>query len=141
MSLRFCNHEAAVLMLCGLLPKVALNVSFRDIEKALIIMLHCQTMFRRGSTSSLNFSKRQGVRGTKIYNFYQLNKFAIQLDESTDVASCAQLLLFVRYCSEGEIVEDFFYCKSLEQRTTSEAIFDTVSNVFMESLGTSSQKH
>jgi hypothetical protein len=27
-------------------------------------------------------------------------------------------------------VEDFFYCKSLDQRTTSEAIFDTVNNVF-----------
>jgi hypothetical protein len=33
MSLRFCNHEAAVLRLCGLLPKFALNVSFRDIEE------------------------------------------------------------------------------------------------------------
>jgi hypothetical protein len=33
MSLRFCNHEAAVLRLCSLLPKFALNVSFRDIEE------------------------------------------------------------------------------------------------------------
>jgi hypothetical protein len=33
MSLRFCNHEAAVLRLCGLLPKFAPNVSFRDIEE------------------------------------------------------------------------------------------------------------
>jgi hypothetical protein len=32
-SLRFCNHEAAVLRLCGLLPKFAPNVSFRDIEE------------------------------------------------------------------------------------------------------------
>jgi hypothetical protein len=32
MSLRICNHEAAVLRLCGLLPKFAPNVSFCDIE-------------------------------------------------------------------------------------------------------------
>jgi hypothetical protein len=58
--------------------------------------------------------KRQGVRGTKTCNknFDQHNKFAIQRDESTDVASCAQLLLFVRHCSEGEIVEDQTFCPS-----------------------------
>jgi hypothetical protein len=33
LSLRFCNHEAAVLRLCGLLPKIVLNMSFRDIEE------------------------------------------------------------------------------------------------------------
>jgi hypothetical protein len=33
MSLRFCNREAAVLRLCGLLPKFAPNVSFRDTEE------------------------------------------------------------------------------------------------------------
>ena len=31
-----------------------------------------------------------------------LNKFAIQLDESTDVASCAQLLVFARYIKDGD---------------------------------------
>jgi hypothetical protein len=49
MSLRFCNREAAVLRLCGLLPKFAL-------KKALIIMPHCYAMLRRGNTSSSNFS-------------------------------------------------------------------------------------
>jgi hypothetical protein len=60
---------------------------------------------------------------------------------TSPLASCAQLLFFVRYCSEGEIVEDFFHCKSLEQRTNSEAIFDTISNVFMASLGTIAAKN
>lgn len=32
-SSRFCNHEAAVLRLCGLLPKFAPSVSFSDIEE------------------------------------------------------------------------------------------------------------
>lgn len=35
-TLRFCNHEAAVLRLCGLLPKFAPNVSFRDIEEGVV---------------------------------------------------------------------------------------------------------
>ena len=32
-SSRFCNHEAAVLRLCGLLPKFAPSVAFSDIEE------------------------------------------------------------------------------------------------------------
>jgi hypothetical protein len=59
MSLRFCNCEAAVLRLCGLLSKFAPNVSFRDIEEGVdhyATLLYLYTMFRRGSTSSLNFN-------------------------------------------------------------------------------------
>jgi hypothetical protein len=49
-SPRFCNHEAAVLRLCGMLPKFTLNVSFRDTSKALRSLCcaanFCYTMFR-----------------------------------------------------------------------------------------------
>ena len=42
--------------------------------------------------------------------------FAIQLDESTDVALCSQLLVFVRdVCvTENCIEEDFIFCEYLE---------------------------
>ena len=42
--------------------------------------------------------------------------------ESTDVAGLAQLLVYMRYPWEGEIVEDFLFCKPLETRTTGEEI-------------------
>jgi hypothetical protein len=35
--------------------------------------------------------------------------FALQLDESTDVSSCSQLLVFVRYVKEGDIKEEFLF--------------------------------
>ena len=49
--------------------------------------------------------------------------YALQLDESTDVAGLAQLLVYVRYIHDGSIKEDILFCKPLETRTTGEAIF------------------
>jgi hypothetical protein len=34
--------------------------------------------------------------------------FAVQLDESTDVGNQSQLLVYVRYCWEGEMLDFFF---------------------------------
>ena len=44
--------------------------------------------------------------------------YALQLDESTDVAGLAQLLVYVRYVYGGVIKEDILFCKPLETRTT-----------------------
>ncbi len=37
-------------------------------------------------------------------------KFALQLDESTDVSNSAQLLVFVRYSFDGKLNEDILFC-------------------------------
>lgn len=37
--------------------------------------------------------------------------FAIQLDESTDVANCAQFLCFIRYDYGDAIHENILFCK------------------------------
>ena len=55
-----------------------------------------------------------------------LGIFSIQLDESTDVANCSQLLAYVRYIYEGDIKDKFFSCKPLETTTTARDVFDTV---------------
>uniref|UniRef100_K7G8T9 DUF4371 domain-containing protein n=1 Tax=Pelodiscus sinensis TaxID=13735 RepID=K7G8T9_PELSI len=55
----------------------------------------------------------------------QLMKVAsMQIDETTDIANLAQLLVFVRYEYNGEVNEDLLFCKPLLTRTTTEAIFD-----------------
>jgi hypothetical protein len=42
---------------------------------------------------------------------------ALQVDESTDITNKAQLLAFVRFENEGEILEDFCCCKELPETT------------------------
>ncbi|XP_042228482.1 protein ZBED8-like [Homarus americanus] len=44
--------------------------------------------------------------------------FAIQLNESTDVSSCAQLLVFVRYVFLRDIKDEYQFCTQLETTTT-----------------------
>jgi hypothetical protein len=58
--------------------------------------------------------------------------FAIQLDESTDIASCSQLMVFVRYCYNERIKEEFLFCKPLKTTTTATDIMEMVSLFFDE---------
>ena len=53
-------------------------------------------------------------------------KFALQLDESTDVSGLAQLILFVRYIANGKPEEDLLMCASLLGTRTGEDIFSAV---------------
>ncbi|XP_070599912.1 protein FAM200C-like [Erythrolamprus reginae] len=52
--------------------------------------------------------------------------FSIQLNESTDVANCSQLLVYVRYIADGDFKDEFLLCKPLETTTTAHDVFDTV---------------
>ena len=57
--------------------------------------------------------------------------FAIQLDESTDVASCSQLMVFVKYVHLNGFKEELLFCSRLEKTTKAVDIFEKVS--FFES--------
>ena len=59
--------------------------------------------------------------------------FAIQLDESTDIASQAQLLVYVRYCWSGEMVEEFMFCHQMQCRTTGLDVFNVLNDFFSQS--------
>ena len=50
-------------------------------------------------------------------------KFAIQLDESTDITNLAQLLVYVRYIYKSNVHEDLLFCRPLNDHTTGEDIF------------------
>ena len=58
-----------------------------------------------------------------------LNTFSIQLDESTDVSSYAQLLVLAPYIQDGDFKEEFLFCHCLET-TTKGDVFHQVSDYF-----------
>ena len=56
--------------------------------------------------------------------------FAIQLNESADVSSCAQLMIFVKYVYNGAFREEFLFCSSLKTNDKAPDIFKKVSSFF-----------
>jgi hypothetical protein len=55
--------------------------------------------------------------------------FTLQTDESTHVGS-AQLLVFVRYCLEENVQEEFMFCLPLSERCTGSDLFKAVNDCF-----------
>lgn len=60
------------------------------------------------------------------------NFFALQIDESTDIANMAQLIVFIRFDRNNEIIEEFLFYKPLQTHTTSEIIFTTINEYLIE---------
>lgn len=54
--------------------------------------------------------------------------YAIQIDESTNIAGMPNLLTFIRYECDGEIEENFLFCRPLHSNATAEAIFDILND-------------
>jgi len=59
--------------------------------------------FQRRVSSMLEDVKDQVMNASPVLSF--------QVDNSTDVSSCAQLLVFVRYIHSGDNIEEFPSCK------------------------------
>lgn len=58
--------------------------------------------------------------------------WALQVDESTDVADSAILLAFVRYVHHSEVKEELLFCKALTSNATGEAISNLVDGYLTE---------
>ena len=56
--------------------------------------------------------------------------YAIQLHESTDIAGLPQLSLFIRYISNGEVLEKLLFCKALQLHTRGKDIFKIIDGFF-----------
>ena len=59
-------------------------------------------------------------------------KYALQLDESTDVSNSGQLLVFIRYSFDGKRNEDMLFCTPHELKCTGEDIFTKLDNKIKE---------
>lgn len=58
--------------------------------------------------------------------------FSMQLDESTDVAQCSQILVFLRYVLSGLLKEEFLFCKPLLATTKAADVLQLVRAFFTE---------
>ena len=96
-----------------LLKTVKLVLGDASVTKLKQISLSHNTIQRRILDMSENV-KKQVVNEIKASP-----KFLFQVDESTDVSSCAQLLVFVRYIHSDDIKEEFFVFSELDTTTTS----------------------
>ncbi len=73
---------------------------------------------------------KEQLRDNIMQSTYQ--KIAIALDESTDIASMAQLMVYVRFVHNDDIQEDFMFCTDLETSTTASDILTVVTKFFKE---------
>jgi len=65
-----------------------------------------------------------------ISELHQTTCFSLQIDESTDVAQCAQLVTFVRYIANETIKEEFLFSHPLSTTTRGEDIFKVIVKFF-----------
>ena len=102
-----------------------------SVEKLKTVSLSNNTVARRIDDIARNIETKL------ISRLRDCDAYALQLDESTDVAGLAILLVFVRYLFDKRI--DLLICKSLELRTTGSDIFNVIDD-FMKAHDISWEK-
>ena len=93
-------------------------------SKPNVLSLSDNTVQRRISLMS------EDIQNQVIDQMKSAGSFALQLDESTDISSCAQLIAFVRYVHNGTFKDEFLCILDLPSRTRGEDIFKTIDTFF-----------
>lgn len=124
---------------CGKNHTIAENLISPCIKDAVRCMLGEEHVRKMNSIplSNSTISRRiqdmsDDVETTVIDRIKHSKFFAIQVDESTDVASFAILLVIARYLKENEVEENLLLCHALSERTTGEDIFNAIDQYFKE---------
>ncbi|XP_064410162.1 SCAN domain-containing protein 3-like [Latimeria chalumnae] len=86
------------------------------------IPLSNNTVCRLISEMSIN------VKVQLIEMIRNVRYFALQLDETTDVANLAQLMIYVRFMHKNKLTEELLFCKELPTRTTGAEIFQLLND-------------
>ncbi|XP_068242269.1 zinc finger BED domain-containing protein 5-like [Palaemon carinicauda] len=85
------------------------------------------TVQRRIEEMSVDIAD-QVVEGVKSSKY----GFAIQLDESTDVTNCSQLLVYVRFTQSNAAKTELLLSQDLSSTTTGKDIFNVLDNFFKQ---------
>ncbi|XP_071056888.1 zinc finger BED domain-containing protein 5-like [Onthophagus taurus] len=94
------------------------------VQKINAIPLSNDTVSRRIKEISANMEE------TLIKEINHSQYFSIQVDESTDVAQFAVLMVIARYLKGNEFVEGHLLCHLLSERTTGADIFHAIDSYF-----------
>ena len=99
-----------------------------EVQKQKQVSLSNGSVSRKISELSENILSQVGSKIQKL----MFGFFAIQLDETTDVANLAELCVYVRYIFERHLEEEFLFFSPLAARTTAKEIFNFVNKFFDE---------
>ena len=72
------------------------------------------------------------IKNQVVEQIKQSPSYVLQLDESTDVSSCAQLMVYVRYIHNCDFKEELLFCQPLDSQTRGIDIFNKVDNFFVD---------
>ena len=72
------------------------------------------------------------IKGQVVSKILSSPLFALQPDESTDVANIAQLLVFCRYIISQGIEQDFLFCLPLKTTTKAADIMEVLNDFFKD---------
>ena len=114
--------ESVILPACCKIVNIMFGEKYE--QEVLKIPVSDNTISRRISDMS------QDVESQVIASIKEAKCFAIQLHESTDITGKAQLLTFIRFVCNEDIIEQFLFCKPLPETTRGQDIFEVVDNYF-----------
>ncbi|XP_078252890.1 LOW QUALITY PROTEIN: zinc finger BED domain-containing protein 5-like [Rhinoraja longicauda] len=73
----------------------------------------------------------ENIKQILLSNIRQNHYYALQVDESTDIANFANLLVFVTYEKDKKLHDDLLFCQPFPEHTTGEEIFN-IMDEFMQ---------
>lgn len=112
--------ESLILPACQIMVKTMIG---EDAEKEITkIPLSDNTISRR------ILSMSDDIEQQVIELIKSGEMFALQVDESTDISGKAQLVAFIRFVWNENIVSQFFCCKELTETTTGRDVFNIINN-------------
>ena len=107
--------------------KMADTMLGKDAERKLASISRSNSTIQRRIKDLSDDIKCQVVEEIKNAPF---GLFAIQIDESTDISLCAQLMVYTKYIYNDTFKEEFLFCSSLETTTKAADILEKVSTFF-----------
>ncbi|GFS92948.1 SCAN domain-containing protein 3 [Nephila pilipes] len=103
---------------------VRLMLGLNEVKEVNKVSLSADTVKRRIHDMSSD------ILGTLIKKLLSAEKFALQINETTDIKNKAQLIAIVRFVEEDFIKEHYLFCKEVPERTTGEEIFRVTDDFF-----------